>query len=508
MSNYHFPADFLWGAATSAYQIEGEPLADGAGASIWHRFAHTPGRVANGDTGDRACGHYRRWAEDVALLAELGMTAYRFSVAWGRVLPDGRGAVNQRGLDFYRRLVDALVERGITPMLTLYHWDLPAALQDRGGWRNPDSPAWFADYAQVLFQALDDRVPLWVTINEPWVVTIPGHVDGELAPGLRDLGAAPRVAHHLLLAHCAAVAAYRASGRHQIGIAVNLEPQHPASAAPADQLAALRRDAFINRWFLDPLLRGSYPPEMAEIFGAAWPEEFTLNPPNCPISNPPNPPFSKGGFEVPFSKEGFFSPFSKGGWGDFSKEGLIDKPTQSPPFEKGGSGGICQSSRISTDFIGVNYYSRGLVQADPTALPLGARRVSPAAEVPITTMGWEVYPAGLTATLLWLRDRYGTLPLYITENGAAFSDPPAAHGVIDDAQRVDYLRSHLHAAALALAQGVDLRGYFAWSLLDNFEWAHGYAQRFGLVQVDPLTLMRTPKRSASVYRDVIRRGWI
>ncbi|MBK1640878.1 beta-glucosidase [Chromatium okenii] len=455
MSSYHFPANFLWGAATSAYQIEGDPLADGAGASIWHRFAHTPGRVANGDTGDRACGHYRRWAEDVALLAELGMTAYRFSVAWGRVLPDGRGAVNQRGLDFYRRLVDALVERGITPMLTLYHWDLPAALQDRGGWRNPDSPAWFADYAQVLFHALDDRVPLWVTINEPWVVTIPGHVDGELAPGLRDLDAAPRVAHHLLLAHLAAVAAYRASGRHQIGIAVNLEPQHPASAALADQMAAQRRDAFINRWFLDLLLLGSYPPEMAEIFGAAWPEEFT------PISNPPNPPFSKGGESSP-----------------------------------------------TTDFIGVNYYSRGLVQAEPTVRPLGARRVSPAAEVPITTMGWEVYPAGLTATLLWLRERYGALPLYITENGAAFADPPAAHGVIDDAQRVDYLRSHLHAAALALAQGVDLRGYFAWSLLDNFEWAHGYAQRFGLVQVDPLTLVRTPKRSASVYRDVIRRGGI
>ena len=337
MSSYHFPANFLWGAATSAYQIEGDPLADGAGASIWHRFAHTPGRVANGDTGDRACGHYRRWAEDVALLAELGMTAYRFSVAWGRVLPDGRGAVNQRGLDFYRRLVDALVERGITPMLTLYHWDLPAALQDRGGWRNPDSPAWFADYAQVLFHALDDRVPLWVTINEPWVVTIPGHVDGELAPGLRDLGAAPRVAHHLLLAHLAAVAAYRASGRHQIGIAVNLNrniPPVPRSPISWRRNGAMRLSiaGFLIRCCWAAIRR-----KWRRFSGRRRRKNSRRSqiPPTARSQIHPTPLFQRGALMRPFPKMGFphlpplkkelphLPPLKKGGWGGFTHQLIL-----------------------------------------------------------------------------------------------------------------------------------------------------------------------------------------
>ncbi|MBK1719999.1 GH1 family beta-glucosidase [Thiocystis violacea] len=436
-----FPADFLWGAATSAYQIEGSPLADGAGPSIWHRFAHTPGRVLNGDTGDLACDHYRRLVEDLDLMAGLGLGAYRFSVAWGRVLPEGRGSVNPKGLDFYRRLVDGLLERGIAPMLTLYHWDLPAALQDRGGWLNPDSPGWFADYADLMFRALDDRVPLWVTLNEPWVVTIPGHLDGELAPGHRDLFEPPRVAHHLLLAHAEAVAAYRALGRHRIGLAVNLEPQHPASASPEDRAAAARRDAFINRWFLDPLLLGVYPPELAALFGPAWPA--------------------------------------------FPDADL--KRIQAP-----------------TDFIGVNYYSRGLVRADPDVQPLGAVRVTPE-PAPRTTMDWEVYPQGLTETLLWLKERYANPPLYITENGAAFADGGPLDGETPDPRRVDYLRAHLLAAQEALAQGVDLRGYFVWSLFDNFEWARGYGQRFGLFQIDPVSLARVPKSSARYYRDLIRR---
>ncbi|WP_304299550.1 GH1 family beta-glucosidase [Chromatium okenii] len=437
-----FPANFLWGAATSAYQIEGDPLAAGAGASIWHQFAHQPGRIANGDTGDVACGHYRRWAEDVALMAELGLTAYRFSVAWGRVLPNGSGAVNQAGLDFYRRLIDALCERGITPMLTLYHWDLPQALQERGGWQHPDSPAWFADYAEVLIRAVDDRVPLWITLNEPWVVTVHGHLEGIHAPGLQNRAATPRVAHHLLLAHAAAMTVYRALGRHQIGLAVNLEPQFPASAAAADQAAAQRRDAFINRWFLDPLLLGSYPPELQEIFGADWP--------------------------------------------DF------------PASELARIHGI-------PDFIGVNYYSRGLVRADATEQSLGARRIKPQ-NAPCTTMGWEIYPAGLTETLLGLRERYGNVPLYITENGAAFIDADLQAGVINDAARVNYLETHLRAAQMALAQGVDLRGYFVWSLFDNFEWAEGYAQRFGMIHIDSHHGKRTFKRSAHWYREFIQRG--
>jgi beta-glucosidase len=441
MSAVPFPPDFVWGAATSAYQIEGSPLADGAGPSIWHRFVHNPGRIVNGETGDLACDHYRRLDDDLDLMSELGLGTYRFSIAWGRVLPTGRKAPNPKGLDFYQKLVDGLLARRIQPMVTLYHWDLPAALQDRGGWLNPDSPAWFADYAQILFRALGDRVPLWVTLNEPWVVSVLGHLTADHAPGHRDLFEVPRVAHHLLLAHAQAVAAHRAlKGASRIGIAVNLEPQHPASPSPADQDAAERRDAFINRWFLDPLFHGVYPPELQSIFGAAWP--------------------------------------------------VI--PEQE-----------LQRIRTPGDFIGVNYYSRGLVRADPAAKPLGAVRITPEG-APLTTMDWEVYPAGLTETLLWLRDRYGNPPLYITENGAAFDDPPPSEGEVTDLNRVAYLCHHLQAARAAIARGVDLRGYFVWSLLDNFEWAQGYSKRFGLFQLDARTLARTPKASARFYREVIR----
>ena len=435
-----FPQDFLWGAATSAYQIEGSPLADGAGAGIWHTFCHGSGRVANGDTGDLACDHYRRLYTDLDLMAELGLSAYRFSVAWGRILPHGTGRTNARGLDFYQRLVDGLLERGIAPMLTLYHWDLPEALEARGGWLNPDSPRWFADYAAILFEALDDRVGLWVTLNEPWVSTVLGYLTGDHAPGRRSLHEPPLVAHHQLLAHGAAVAAYRDLGRHQIGISLNLEPQAAATDAPADQAAARRRHHFINRWFLDPLLLGRYPDELAVIFGSDWPR--------------------------------------------FPLEDL---------------------QRISAplDFLGVNYYSRGLVRHDPTEVPLAARRIVPT-DRPCTAMDWEVYPDGLTETLVWIKERYGDLPLYITENGAAFDDPAPGKGQLQDPRRVDYLRKHLAAAQAALEQGVDLRGYFAWSLLDNFEWAQGYAKRFGLIHVDRLTQRRTLKASARFYREFIR----
>jgi beta-glucosidase len=438
MARGTFPPGFLWGAATSAYQIEGSPLADGAGPSIWHRFSHNPGRIATGETGDLACDHYHRMDEDLDLMAGLGLQAYRFSIAWGRVLPQGRGSVQTQGLDFYQRLVDGLLARGIQPMATLYHWDLPAALQDRGGWLNPDSPDWFADYAALLFDTLQDRVPLWVTLNEPWVVTVLGHLTADHAPGHRDLFEVPRVAHHLLLAHARAVGAYRSIGRGQIGIALNLEPQHPVS--PEDEEAAKTRDAFINRWFLDPLFRGAYPSELASIFETAWPE---------------------------FADEDL---------------GRISAPV---------------------DFIGVNYYSRGLVRRDPTAQPLGAARVTPAGAA-LTAMDWEVYPEGLRETLLWLKDRYGNPPLYITENGAAFDDPGPAGGEVPDPERVAYMRSHLMAARTAIAQGVDLRGYFAWSLLDNFEWTLGYSKRFGLFRVDPKDQTRIPKRSAQFYSEVIR----
>lgn len=432
---------FLWGAATSAYQIEGSPLADGAGPSIWHRFAHTPGRVFNDDTGDLACDHYRRWREDVALMASLGLNAYRFSVAWARVLPRGTGRVNQAGLDFYRHLVDALLEQGIEPMLTLYHWDLPEALDARGGWASDASPDWFADYARILYRALGDRVRLWITLNEPWVITAGGYLYGDLAPGHRSLHETPIVAHNLLRAHAAASASGRAEGIERIGLAVNLEPQYSASPSADDIAATARRDAFINRWFLDPVFFGHYPSEMETIFGSAWPRHSA---------------------------------------------GELDALCAPP------------------DFIGVNYYSRSVVRADPTEEPVGARRVRQDAH-PHTAMDWEVYPQGLTDILLWVQGRYGNPPVYITENGAAFEDPPPVAGRLGDRQRVAYLRSHLRAASRALRRGVDLRGYFAWSLLDNFEWSYGYAKRFGLVRVDPVDRQRLIKDSGRFYRDAIRR---
>lgn len=440
MSSSEFPSSFLWGAATSAYQIEGSPLADGAGPSIWQRFSHTPGLVTNGETGDVACDHYRRWADDVALIHELGLNAYRFSVSWSRILPEGRGRINQRGLDFYSRLVDALLKRGIAPMATLYHWDLPAALDDLGGWLNRDVANWFADYAEVLFRELDDRVKLWATINEPWVVSDGGYLHGGLAPGHRNWFEAPIVSHNLMRSHGAAVAAYRATGKNQIGLVVNLEPKYPASESAEDLAATVRADAYMNRQYLDPVFRGSYPEELITMFGEAWPK-------------------------IPAA--------------DFDS---IKRPI---------------------DFLGVNYYKRGIARHDATNLLERASNIRNPLAV-YTEMDWEVFPQGLTDILVWVRDRYGALPLYITENGSAFYDPPVGEGgKIDDPLRVDYLRKHLLAARDALGRGVDLRGYFVWSLLDNFEWSHGYSKRFGIVHVDYETQKRTPKASARFYTEVI-----
>jgi beta-glucosidase len=434
-----FPDDFLWGSATSAYQVEGSPLADGAGACIWHRFSHTRGMTREGDTGDIACDHYRRVAEDVALMRDLGLKAYRFSISWSRVFPDGTGRVNERGLDFYERLVDLLLASGIEPMATLYHWDLPAALDDRGGWQNRDVVGWFADYAQTAFRRLDGRVKLWATINEPWVVMNDGYVVGTQAPGHRSPFEAMRVSHHLLLAHAAAVRAYRAEGRHKIGLVVNLEPKYPASDHADDIAACQRADAYMNRQFLDPIYLGSYPRELVELYGEDWP--------------------------------------------DWAQDDLA-------------------AMREPADFLGVNYYSRSVVEAARDAGPLAARGVRQR-HASHTEMGWEVFPQGLADILQWIKDRYGNPPVYITENGAAFYDPPVAEAPIEDSLRIDYYRRHLIAVRTAMATGCDVRGYFAWSLFDNFEWAHGYSKRFGLVHVDFETLRRTPKASAKFFADVI-----
>jgi len=435
-----FPTSFLWGAATSAYQIEGSPLADGAGPSIWHRFVRTPGLTRDGDTGDVACDHYRRMADDVALMKGLGLKAYRFSIAWARILPEGRGAVNERGLAFYERLVDTLLENGIEPMATLFHWDLPAALDDRGGWLNPEVADWFADYASVLFRRLDDRVKLWATLNEPWVVTDGGYLHGTLAPGHKNRFEAPIASHHLLRSHAKAVQAYRALGHHQVGLVVNIEPKYPASTTPLDLAATRRAEAYMNRQYLDPVFRGRYPEEMKEIFGEAWPD-----------------------------------------WPeqDFA---LIRQPI---------------------DFLGVNYYTRNVVRHEETSWLLKTVPVRQT-QATYTETGWEVFPQGLTDTLVWIRNRYGDIPQYVTENGAAFYDPPAApSGRVADPLRIEYYRSHLRAVHAAIEQGVDVRGYFAWSLLDNLEWSLGYSKRFGIVHVNFETLERTPKDSAKFYADVV-----
>ena len=437
-----FPPGFVWGAATSAYQVEGSPLADGAGPSIWHRFCHTPGRISDGSSGDVACDHYRLWKSDVAMMADLGLEAYRFSIAWGRIFPEGTGPLNKAGLGFYDQLVDSLLERGITPYPTLYHWDLPAALDDRGGWLNPDSAGWFADYAEAVVCRLGDRVSRWTTLNEPWVSAHEGYVAGHHAPGHRSTFAGARAAHHLLLAHAAGTEAARAAGAAEVGIVVNLVPRVPASERAEDRAAAGRASAYVNRLFLDPLYLGQYPEEMAEVFGAGWPD-------------------------VPDDE-------------------------------------MARIAAARPDFVGVNYYLRETMRHAPDAWPTFAEAVHQPRST-YTEMGWEVHPPSLTDTLLWVAERYGTPPTYVTENGAAFYDPPQAqNGRIHDPLRVRYYRDHLAAVHTAIDQGADVRGYFAWTLLDNFEWGYGYSKRFGIVHVDYETQQRTPKDSARFYREVIR----
>ncbi len=443
--SYRFPDDFLWGAATSAYQIEGSPTADGAGPSFWHRFSHTPGNTWLNETGDVACDHYRRYKDDVAIMSELGLNAYRFSVAWGRIHPRGTGTVNKKGIDFYSRLVDALLEKGIKPNVTLYHWDLPEALDDIGGWLNRDIAGWFCDYAVTMFEALGDRVEMWSTLNEPWVVTDGGYLSGVLAPGHSNLFEPPIATHNLLRAHGTAVERFRstnAARKGKIGLVVNLEPKYPASQSPEDLDAVRRADAYMNRQYLDPVFLGKYPDELRDIFGEAWPE-----------------------------------------WSDEDMR-LIKQPI---------------------DFLGINYYTRRVERYHPDHLPLRTKHV-PQPQHTTTDTHWEVFPEALTKVLLWVNERYGAgkLPVYITENGAAFYDPPhTIDGRVEDPLRVEYYRQHLRAAHDAMQKGVNLRGYYAWSLLDNYEWAHGYSKRFGIVHVDYSTQERTIKSSGRYYSSVI-----
>ncbi|TYB63159.1 beta-glucosidase [Nonomuraea sp. PA05] len=430
---------FLWGTATAAYQIEGATGEDGRGASVWDTFSHEPGRTKGGQTGDVACDHYHRWPEDVALMAGLGVNAYRFSIAWPRVLPQGSGQVNAPGLDFYDRLVDALLAAGIQPVPTLFHWDLPQALEERGGWLDRDVCALFADYAAVVAGRLADRVPLWITLNEPFVHMAYGYAMGLHAPGRTLMTGALPAAHHQLLAHGLAVQALRSAGARQVALTNNCTPVWPASREEPDVRAADAYDVLHNRLFNDPVLRGEYPDLSA------------------------------------------YTPAL-----DFVRDG--DLKTIAAPL----------------DALGVNYYNPTRIAA-PTGdgLPFDDAGVT---GFPTTAFGWPVVPDGLRELLTGLKARYGAAlpPILITENGCSQEDVPAADGTIDDAARVDFLDRHIAAMRRAMAEGVDVRGYFVWSLLDNFEWAEGYDQRFGLVHVDFETQRRTPKRSYHWFAEFLK----
>jgi beta-glucosidase len=436
-----FPPGFLLGATTAAYQVEGGVREGGRSESIWDRFSHTPGKTYEGHTGDIACDHYHRWREDVELMAELELQAYRFSVAWPRVIPEGTGAVNAAGLDFYDRLVDALLDRDIQPFVTLYHWDLPQALQDRGGWPNRNLVSFFVDYVIAIVRRLGDRVQHWITFNEPWVFAFLGYFIGNHAPGLTDLAAALQAAHHALLAHGETVDVIRAlgGGETQVGIALNLNHVEPLSDSQADLDAAQRFDGYLNRWFLDPLFYGRYPEDILELVGDLAPQ-----------TRP----------------------------GDLT--GLPER----------------------LDFLGLNNYFRSVVSHDDAAPPWYVTIHRPE-ESAYTDMGWEIYPDGLYELLMRVHRDYGPSSIYITENGAAFPDVLQPEGVVDDQDRIEFLRSYIFAAHRALEEGVPLKGYFVWSLLDNFEWAYGYSKRFGIVYMDYATQERIIKQSGHWYRAMI-----
>ena len=440
-----FPDDFVWGVATASYQIEGAVHEDGRGESIWDRFSHTPGKVVNGDTGDVACDDYHRWREDIRLMRELGVNAYRFSIAWPRILPGGRGQANEPGLAFYERLVDGLLENNITPWVTLYHWDLPQVLEDQGGWPNRATADAFGEYVDVVTRRLGDRVKHWITLNEPWCSAFLGYFNGEHAPGRKEPPSVwLQALHTLFLGHGKAVELVRrnAPGA-QVGITLNLSQAYPASDSAADRQATERYDGFFNRWFLDPLYGRGYPQDMLALYGGMAPKTES---------------------------------------GDFD---LIS---------------------AKTDFLGLNYYNPSFIADDPNTPILRAHPVHKEGEY--TEMGWLVYPQGLHDLLLRVSHDYPTGPLYVTENGAAYVDNPPVNGRVADPDRTRYYAQHLEACRQAIVDGAPLKGYFAWSLMDNFEWAWGYTRRFGIIYVDYDTQVRTIKDSGRYYSAVVRQNQV
>jgi beta-glucosidase len=427
----------MWGAATASYQVEGGWREGGKGESIWDRFSHAPGKIRDGDTGDVAADHYHRWESDIQLMQDLGLGAYRFSISWPRILPEGWGKIEPRGIDFYSRLVDGLLRAGIQPWITLYHWDLPQALEDRGGWPNRDTAKAFAEYAEVVARRLGDRVRHWITLNEPWCSAILGYRTGVHAPGRQDRAAAAAAAHHLLLGHGLAVPAIRRDcPGGQVGITLNYRPMHPATDSEENHFAARLQDGLLQRRFLDPLAGRSYPADVIENGGVA-----------------------------------------------------LDVV----------QGDDMQRISSPLDFLGLNNYTREVVNAG--AVEPGDARPPVAAER--TDMGWEVYPPAIYEMLMRVAREYPFKAFVVTENGAAFPDAVGPNGEVDDPRRVAYLRSYVEQAGRALAEGAPLKGYFVWSLMDNFEWAHGYSKRFGLYYVDYATQARIPKSSARWYRRVI-----
>ena len=439
-NKFRFPSDFIWGAATASYQIEGAWDEDGKGENIWDRFSHTPGKVENGDTGDVACDHYHRWQDDLKLMQDLGLNAYRFSVAWPRILPSGQGKINQAGLDFYSRLVDALLEAKIEPHITLYHWDLPQALEDLGGWPERSIVDAFVEYTDLVSRTLGDRVKNWITLNEPFVSAFIGYWEGRHAPGITDIDQAVRASHHLLLSHGKTVPIIRQNSLGaKVGITLNLTHAEPASPSLFDKKAAVWRDGFINRWFLDPLGGRGYPQDMVVNFGQIM---------------------------------------------DFIHDGDL------------------ADIMVPTDFIGVNYYTREVCRSTEVSEEDNLPQITFRGDE-ITEMDWEVYPEGIYKVLCRLYFDYDYRNIIITENGAAFPEK-VIDDQVDDQDRLSYIKRHLIMTNKAIQAGVPVKGYFAWSLLDNFEWAHGYSKRFGLIHVDYQTLQRIPKSSAYWYKQVIK----
>lgn len=444
MKKKQFPEGFAWGVATASYQIEGAYDEDGRGETIWDRYCAIPGNVLNGDDGKVACDHYHRYKEDVQLMKSMGIQAYRFSIAWSRILPKGYGEVNEKGIQFYDRLIDELLKAGIEPYITLYHWDLPQALQDIGGWANPKMPEYFLEYAKIVLNAYGSKVKKWITLNEPYCAAFLGNSEGRQAPGLHDFSTAVRVSYHMYVGHGLVVEYFR---KHEcegeIGITLNLMGRYPLTDSPKDIEAAKRADGYLNRWFAEPIIFGKYPQDMIDLY----------------------------------KSKGIVLP-------EFQEEDL---------------------RRISQklDFIGLNYYNDFYVKADDHAWPLGFKIENPPF-IPVNDRNWPVTEDGFLAMLLRMKEEYGIEKIYITENGTSFPDVVSMEGKVEDGGRKDYLHRHLTKLWEAIQKGVNVKGYFQWSLYDNFEWAFGYSSRFGIVYVDFHTQERIVKESGHWYSQVIK----